>query len=262
MHLYICALQLLFSFFSNHFNQFSVVFYSTAPRPCIYSSTENSLAAAEKTSSAASLSLYRLVFAMFTAYLPIKLRRDPTPQLLQRSSKVKRRRTLQTFSEFPYSNALRWLLLYFATLTRSVAVALPPSRWPSGTQSPMSNRGTVHALTALPKNHHAPPHCSAVWFITRGGRYIHLWELHEGVRQSSLTWQHQPLHFAGPCHPGCRYIACKVEVKENSRDTRSRYMCTSKKKKKIPTHQGQTMPQRCARHRLHTHMCTRFTTNG
>lgn len=80
------------------------------------------------------------------------------------------------------------------------------------------------------KNHHAPPHCSAVWFITRGGRYIHLWELHEGVRQSSLTSRHQPLHFAGPCHPGCRYIACKVEVRENSRDTRSRYMSTSKRK--------------------------------
>lgn len=147
MHLYICALQLLFSFFfSNHFNQFSVVYYSTAPRPCIYSSTENSSAAAEKNSSAASLSLYhRLVFAMLTAYLPVKLRRDPTPPLLQRSSKLKRRRTLQTFSEFPYSNALRWLLLHSATLTRSVAVALPPSLWPSGTQSPMSNRGTAHA---------------------------------------------------------------------------------------------------------------------
>lgn len=159
MHLYICALQLLFSFFSNHFNQFSVVFYSTAPRPCIYSSTENSSAAAEKNSSAASLSLYRLVFAILTAYLRVKLRRDPTPPLLQRSSKLKRRRTLQTFSEFPYSNALRWLLLYFATLTRSGAVALPPSLWPSGSQSPMSNRGTVHALTALPKN---PPRTASL----------------------------------------------------------------------------------------------------
>lgn len=168
---------------------------------------------------------------MLTAYLPVKLRRDPTPPLRQRSSKLKRRRTLQTFSEFPYSNALRWLLLYFATLTRSVAVALPPSLWPSGTQSPMSNGGTVHALAALPKKTTThPPHCSAVWFITRGGRYIHLWELHEGVRQSSLTCRHQPLHFAGPCHPGCRYIACKVEVRENSRDTRSRYMSTSKRK--------------------------------
>lgn len=130
----------------------------------------------------------------------------------------KRCQTLWNISEFTYFNGLLWLLLTVAMLTRSLALTL--SRWRSGKQSPLWNERPVHPK----KSKRARLHCGAVWFITQGSCYIYLWEPHEGVKHLSPMCRRQVLHFVGPCHLGCRFITCKVEVIRKSCDIRSLYI--------------------------------------
>lgn len=139
---------------------------------------------------------------------------------------------------------------YFATPARSAAVALPPSRWPSGTQSPMSNRGTVvHALTALPKNHHAAlfdssPEAAAT-FIS--GSYM--------KGSDSHHWRADASRFI------LRDLATLlVDISHAKWRSKRTAVTPDHGRCRSPTHQGQTVPQRCARHHLHKH--TTLATNG